>query len=147
MPVKYLGHAVLRVRDLERSLGFYRDVLGFKEVARLGDRMVFLSTGEDHHDLALMEADDDSPGPDPEAIGTVHLAFKVGDSLQELREMKDRIERAGFQIVGISDHRVSKSVYVLDPDGLGVEVYIDEDPAIWKSDPTTIATVRPFALD
>ncbi|MGH7773144.1 MAG: VOC family protein [Candidatus Binatia bacterium] len=147
MPVMSLGHAVLKVRKLERSLEFYRDVLGFKEVARLGEKMVFLSAGKDHHDLALMEAGPGAPAPEADAIGLAHLAFKVGDSLAELQQMKQKFEQAGYSIVGISDHKVSKSVYLLDPDGLGVEVYIDENPSIWKEDPTSVATVRPFHLD
>ena len=65
MAVNALGHAVLRVRDLERSLAFYRDTLGLKEVARYGGRMVFLSCGENHHDLALQQIGKAAPDPNP----------------------------------------------------------------------------------
>ena len=146
MGAKALGHAVLRVRDLERSLAFYRDTLGLKEVARYGGRMVFLSCGENHHDLALQEIGKGAPAPNPAAVGLYHLAFKVGDNLRDLIEMKAKLEGAGVQIVGTSDHTVSKSLYMLDPDGIEIELYIDEDPAIWKANPQAVATVKPFAI-
>ena len=137
---------MLRVRDLERSLGFYRDTLGLKEVARYGPRMVFLSCGANHHDLALQEIGKGAPSPNPGAVGLYHLAFKVGDDVRDLVEMKARLEGAGVQILGASDHTVSKSLYVMDPDGIEIELYIDEDPAIWRANPQAVATVKPFAL-
>jgi catechol 2,3-dioxygenase len=146
MGAKALGHAVLRVRDLERSLAFYRDTLGLKEVARYGPRMVFLSCGENHHDLALQQIGKSAPDPNPAAVGLYHLAFKVGDNLQDLIEMKARLEKAGVQILGASDHTVSKALYVMDPDGIEIELYTDEDPAIWKADPQAVATVKPLAI-
>lgn len=146
MGVKALGHAVLRVRDLERSLAFYRDALGLKEVAHYGARMVFLSCGENHHDLALQQIGKGAPDPNPAAVGLYHLAFKVGDNLRDLIEMKAKLEGAGVQIVGASDHTVSKSLYVLDPDGIEIELYIDEDPAIWKANPQAVATVKPLSI-
>jgi catechol-2,3-dioxygenase len=146
MGVKALGHAVLRVRDLERSLAFYRDTLGLKEVARYGARMVFLSCGENHHDLALQEIGKGAPALNPAAVGLYHLAFKVGDNLQDLVEMKRRLEAAGVQILGASDHNVSKALYVLDPDGIEIELYTDEDPAIWKTNPRAVATIKPLAI-
>lgn len=146
MGARALGHAVLRVRDLERSLAFYRDTLGLKEVGRYGGRMVFLSCGENHHDLALQEIGKRAPDPNPAAVGLYHLAFKVGDDLRDLVEMKRRLEGAGVQILGASDHTVSKSLYVMDPDGIEIELYIDEDPAIWRTNPQAVATVKPFAI-
>ena len=146
MGVKALGHAVLRVRDLDRSLAFYRDILGLKEVARYGARMVFLSCGENHHDLALQEIGQGAPAQNPAAVGLYHLAFKVGDRLQDLVEMKQRLEQAGVGILGASDHTVSKALYVLDPDGIEIELYTDEDPAIWKSNPQAVATIKPLAI-
>ncbi len=146
MVVIALGHAVLRVRDLERSLEFYRDTLGLKEVGRYGNRMVFLSCGENHHDLGLQQIGKGAPDPDPAAVGLYHLAFKVGDDLRDLVEMKKRLETAGVRILGASDHTVSKSLYVMDPDGIEIELYTDEDPAIWKANPQAVATVKPLAI-
>jgi catechol 2,3-dioxygenase len=146
MGAKALGHAVLRVRDLQRSLAFYRDILGLKEVARDGPRMVFLSCGENHHDLALQQIGKSAPDANPVAVGLYHLAFKIGDDLQDLIEMKAKLEKAGVQIIGTSDHKVSKAIYVLDADGIEIELYIDEDPAIWRANPQAVATVKPLAI-
>jgi catechol 2,3-dioxygenase len=137
---------VLRVRDLERSLAFYRDILGLREVARYGGRMVFLSFGENHHDLALQQIGKGAPDPNPAAVGLYHLAFKVRDNLRDLIEMKAGLEKAGVQILGTSDHKVSKAIYVLDPDGIEIELYTDEDPAIWKTNPQAVATIKPLAI-
>jgi catechol 2,3-dioxygenase len=146
MAAKALGHAVLRARDLERSLASYRDTLGLKEVARYGGRMVFLSRGENHRDLALQQIGKGTPDPNPAAVGLYHLAFKVGDSLRDLIEMKARLEAAGVQMLGASDHKVSRALYVMDPDGIETELYTDEDPAIWKANPQAVATIRPRAI-
>ncbi len=146
MGAKTLGHAVLRVRDVERSLAFYRDILGLREVARYGGRMVFLSCGENHHDLALQQIGKSAPDPNPAAVGLYHLAFKVGDNLRDLLDMKAILEKAGVQILGASDHKVSKALYVMDPDGIEIELYTDENPAIWKTDPQAVATVKPLAI-
>lgn len=144
--VKTLGHIVLRVRDLERSLRFYRDALGLQEVARHEDRMAFLSAGEKHHDVALMQVGAEAPAPPPDGIGLYHLAFKVGDSLEELRAARDRMEVAGYPIQRAKDHTVSQSVYLEDPDGLVVELYVDADPRIWREKPAAVASGRPLFL-
>jgi catechol 2,3-dioxygenase len=147
LQVKSLGHVVLRVRDLERSLGFYRDFLGMREAARYRGVMVFLTFGTgNHHDLGLMQVGLRAADPPPAAVGLYHVAFKVGDHLDELRAWRERIAAAGVPFVGQSDHRVSQSLYVLDPDGIEVELYVDADPAVWRDDPAAVATIRPLAL-
>lgn len=145
--IQRVGHVVLKVRSLERSVGFYRDVLGLREVARLGDRMVFFTaTGDNHHDLALLEVGEAAPGPARDGVGLYHVAFKIGDSLEALRAARDQLERAGVPILGISDHRVSQSLYLRDPDGNGLELYVDADPSLWRREPAAVATVAPLEL-
>jgi catechol 2,3-dioxygenase len=75
------------------------------------------------------------------------VAFKVGDSLQELRDFKAHLERHGVAILGMSDHRVSQSLYVRDPDGIEIELYVDANPAIWRDNPTAVAAVERLELD
>lgn len=141
-----LGHAVLKVRDLETSAAFYRDALGLKEVARYGPHMAFFSCGESHHDLALIEIGTQAAPPDdrqvgPPQTGLGHLAFKVGDSLDELRAFRDHLAAHGAAIVGQADHRVSQALYCHDPDGILIELYVDADPALWRDDPAAVAHV------
>jgi len=146
MKVQGVGHVVLKVRDVERSAQFYGGVLGLKEVGRLGDRMVFFSAGVNHHDVAVLSVGPDAPAPPQTAVGLYHVAFKIGNALEELREAKALLEASGVPIRGLSDHRVSQSIYAEDPDGNMVELYVDADPAIWAEDPASVATARPLSL-
>lgn len=146
MQLKSLGHVVLKVRSLERSIPFYRDVLGMKEVARYRDKMAFFSLGSNHHDLGLLEVGEHAETPPTAGIGLYHVAFKVGDSLDELRECKAHLERHGVPILGMSDHGVSQSLYLADPDGIEIELYVDADPALWRDNPAAVMTVKPLRL-
>lgn len=141
-----LGHAVLKVRSLAASVPFYRDVLGLKEVARYRGAMVFFSFGENHHDLALMEVGNEAPDSPEQGVGLYHLAFKIGDSLGELRTFRDHLLEKGIPLAGQSDHRVSQSLYLHDPDGMLVECYVDADPALWKNNPAAVAHVGPLKI-
>ena len=143
--VQGVGHVVLKVRDAEASRRFYGDVLGLREVGRW-NRMTFFSAGANHHDLAVLEVGPDAPVPPSSAVGLYHVALKIGDSLDVLREAKRHLEARGVRIFGISDHRVSQSLYLRDPDGNGVELFVDADPAIWRDDPAAVATVGPLEL-
>ena len=117
---------VLKVRSLERSIPFYRDVLGLKLVARHRGVMAFFSAGSNHHDVALLEVGD-QPAPSPDGVGLYHVAFKVGDSLEALRAFKTHLESHGVRIDGMSDHRVSQSLYLADPDGIEIEILVDAE--------------------
>jgi catechol 2,3-dioxygenase len=147
--VRKVGHVVLRVRDLERAVAFYRDALGLREVARgqFGAKMVFFSaTGDNHHDLAVAEVGADAPGTAPNAVGLAHVALKIGDTLDELRAARAHLESQGITKLRTVDHRVSQSIYLTDPDGNGIELYVDADPAIWQGDPTSVAHAQPLSL-
>ncbi len=148
MIAQYLGHVVFYVRDLDQSLAFYRDLLGFREVGRtFGGAAAALTSGRTHHELLLIEVGQ-APGPlSGRRLGLYHIGIKIGDSLDALRAAKAELERAGVAIQGMSDHKVSQSLYLVDPDGNEVEVYVDADPAIWKDDPQTVlAPVKPLNL-
>ncbi len=135
MKAHYLGHVVFYVRDLERSLSFYRDLLGFQEVGRIfNGAAAALTSGRTHHELLLIQVGD-APGPPAgRRLGLYHIGIKVGDSLDELRAAKKELERAGRAIDGMSDHTVSQSLYLRDPDGNEVELYVDADASIWTQD-------------
>jgi catechol 2,3-dioxygenase len=145
MPVRSLGHAVLNVRSLDRAEEFYHGVLGLPIATRSDEfKMTFFTLGN-HHDLAVRAVGEDAPAPDPKGIGLYHLAFCVGDSLDELRAMKERLEERGVKIDRVIDHNVTGSLYLRDPDGNGIELYVDTSD-VWKKDPSTIAAGRPLAL-
>lgn len=146
MKVHGVGHVVLKVRDLERAAGFYAGVLGLTEVGRFPGRMVFFSAGVNHHDIAVLAVGPEAPAAMPEAVGLAHVALKIGDSLEALREAKAALEAHGVPIRGIRDHRVSQSIYAEDPDGNTVELYVDADPRIWAEDPSSVATIMPLSL-
>ena len=136
---QYLGHVVFYVEDLDRSLAFYRDLLGFQEIGRVFEgKAAALTSGRTHHELLLIEV-----GPAPRTqrgphLGLYHIGIKIGDSLDTLRLAKAELERAGVPIGGMSDHTVSQSLYLQDPDGNEVELYVDADPAIWARDPAAV---------
>lgn len=146
MRVQKLGHAVLKVRSLAVSVPFYRDVLGLTEVARYGTQMAFFSCGDNHHDLALLEVGAQAAPPMDNQVGLYHLAFKVGDSLDELRAFRDHLAAHGVALVGQADHRVSQALYCHDPDGILIEVYTDADPALWRDNPGAVAHVGTLKL-
>jgi len=146
MQIKALGHVVLKVRNLDRSAAFYRDILGMKEVMRYRGAMAFFSFGSNHHDLGLLQLGEQAALPAPNSLGLYHVAFKVGDSLDELRECKAHLEQHGVQLVGMSDHGVSQSLYLTDPDGNEIELYVDADPALWKDKVDAVMTVKPLRL-
>ena len=146
MRVQKLGHAVLKVRSLAVSVPFYRGVLGLTEVARYGTQMAFFSCGDNHHDLALLEVGAQAAPPMDNQVGLYHLAFKVGDSLDDLRAFRDHLAAHGVALVGQADHRVSQALYCHDPDGILIEVYVDADPALWRDNPAAVAHVGTLRL-
>lgn len=122
MKVRKLNHAVLRVRDLDRSLAFYNDVLGLETIARAGNAMAFMRApgSENHHDLGLARVGPNAPAPNERGVGLYHLAWEV-DEIESLREARDALERYGT-FSGASDHGATKSIYGYDPDGNEFEV-------------------------
>jgi catechol 2,3-dioxygenase len=151
--VKDLGHIVLYVRSLKRSVAFYRDVLGFRPILPDGDEglpaMAFSSaSGRTHHELLLIEVGEDAQSqPAGRRVGLYHFGLKVGDTDEELREALARLSEANVPVVGASDHTVTHSLYILDPDGNEVELYIDVPGVDWAADPGLVASpVKPLRL-
>ena len=140
MEVKELGHIVLYVRDLERSRHFYRDVLGWNEVTELGGFGAMFSSGRTHHELLLIEVGPDAtPIPAGRRVGMYHFGLKVGTTDDELRAAYETLQREGVPVLGSADHHVTHSLYIADPDGNEIELYIDVQPERWREDPTVIA--------
>jgi catechol 2,3-dioxygenase len=150
MEVKELGHLVLYVRDLERSAAFYRDVLGWQQVVGEAPGMpaAAFSSGRTHHELLLIEVGADAQAqPSGRHVGLYHFGLKVGDTDEELRDALAKLKAAGVKLVGASDHTVTHSLYILDPDGNEIELYIDVAGVDWRNDPQAIVSpIRPLAL-
>jgi catechol 2,3-dioxygenase len=143
-----LGHIVLYVRNLKQSLDFYRNIVGLHEVGTVfNGRAAVLSGGRSHHELLLIEQGD-APGPlAGRRLGLYHVGWKMGDSLAELRAVKARLEAADVEIEGMSDHTVSQSLYLSDPDGNEVELFVDDPAFDWRNDSSWLeAPVRPLDL-
>ncbi|MCS6244822.1 MAG: VOC family protein [Opitutus sp.] len=130
-----IGHVHLKVADLQRSLGFYRDVLGFTVTQRYGDQAVFLSAGGYHHHIGLntWESAGGSP-PAPGTTGLYHLAL-LYPSRAELADALQRVLRAGLRLDEAANHGVGEALYLRDPDGNGVELYRDRPEDQWPRTP------------
>ncbi len=141
IPTSKLGHIVLRVRDLARSTRFYTEVLGLRQTGEIPGVMAFFSTQGNHdsHDLALMQLGPNAPDADPQRVGLYHFAYQV-ESEEALAEAYQTLREAGVPIVGTGDHGVSKGIYILDPDGIEIEITYELPPEQWPQGPNPFAT-------
>jgi len=144
-----IGHVHLKVADLERALGFYRDVLGFELTQRYGTQAAFLSAGGYHHHIGLntWESAGGKPPP-PGATGLFHVAI-LYPTRAELADAMRRVLNAGIPLDGASDHGVSEAIYLRDPDNNGVELYWDRPKDQWPraADGGILMDTRPLDLD
>ncbi len=145
-----IGHVHLKVADLDRSLAFYRDVLGFEVTQRHGDEAAFLSAGGYHHHLGLntWESRGGSPPP-PGTTGLYHVAIRYPDR-RTLADAFQRLVEARWPITGATDHGVSEAIYLRDPDENGIELYRDRPREEWPrpSDGAGVAMHNaPFDLE
>ncbi|MCC2590267.1 VOC family protein [Chryseobacterium sp. MFBS3-17] len=128
-----IGHVHLKVSDLERSIAFYRDLLGFEITTMYGDQAAFLSAGGYHHHIGLNTWHSKGSGPAPRSgVGLYHTAI-VYPERRNLAEIFDRLRKAGYPLTGASDHGVSEALYLNDPDGNGVELYWDRPQKLLPS--------------
>src|ERR1700679_3906519 len=144
MQIKELGHVVLYVKDVERSATFYRDILGFRMIAS-EPRVALFSSGRTHNELLLIETGQD-PQPKKSYNGLYHIGLKIGDTIEELSAALEELKKAGVTIIGATDHHVTKSLYILDPDGNELALYVDQADD-WKTNPMSIlARPQPLQL-
>jgi catechol 2,3-dioxygenase len=139
MKIKALGHVVLQVTDRQRAEHFYGDFIGFPLCGRFdenGMKMAFFTLGN-HHDFAVMEVTGEGGAASDTAAGLDHVAFNIGTTIEELREAKQKLDEAGISIRPV-DHEVTKLLYFQDPDGNGVELYVDASE-VWRQDPQRVA--------
>ncbi|MEM1289233.1 MAG: VOC family protein [Pseudomonadota bacterium] len=131
VPGASIGHGHLMVADLDRAIGFYRDVIGMRLVVLYGDQAAFMSFDDYHHHLGLNTWHSKNGTPPPEGhTGLFHVAFLFPDR-RALGQVIDRVQKAGHPLTGAADHGVSEAVYLNDPDGNGLELYRDRPKAQW----------------
>jgi catechol 2,3-dioxygenase len=147
VPGARIGHVHLKVADLERSLAFYCDVLGFEVTQRSGAEVAFLAAGGYHHHIGLntWESAGGTPPP-PGRTGLYHLAI-LYPSRVALADALQRLIAAGISLDGASDHGVSEALYLRDPDDNGVELYRDRPPEQWPRTPDGNLAMFTRALD
>ena len=126
-----IGHVHLKVADIERALGFLRDVLGFELQQRMGDQAAFISAGNYHHHIGLNTWESKGGAPPPRrSTGLYHVAIRYPDR-RSLADALHRVLEAGIPLEGASDHGVSEAIYLRDPDDNGVELYRDRPQEEW----------------
>jgi catechol 2,3-dioxygenase len=129
-PDTRIGHVHLKVSDLDRSVKFYTEVLGFEITGRLGNAAAFLSAGGYHHHIGLNTWESAGGPPPPRgSTGLYHFAILMPNRKELARAVKRLVER-GWPI-GASDHAVSEAIYIKDPDGNGIELYADRPREEW----------------
>ncbi len=139
MEIKELGHVVLYVSNLTRMADFYEKTLGFHQIKREWPIALF-SSGRTHHELLLIEVGGQPKGPEHAHMmrpGLYHIGFKIGDGPDAAKAVYAELKKNRITIVGATDHVVTHSIYILDPDGNELELYADVSDA-WKKDPQAV---------
>ena len=148
MRIQELGHVVLYVTDLTRMADFYEHTLGFHQISREWPVALF-SGGRTHHELLLIEV-----GGNPRAVerthelrpGLYHIGFKIGDGHEAAKSVYTELKEKGVKIIGATDHNVTHSIYILDPDGNELELYADVSDEWKKNSKAVLAAPKPLQL-
>ena len=146
-PQTRIGHVHLKVSDVERSLQFYRDILGFEVTQRYGPSAAFISAGGYHHHIGLNTWHSKGAGPAPvNAVGLYHTAI-LYPTKKDLADIVRQLESVKYPLTGASDHGVSLAIYLNDPDGNGVELYWDRPKEEWPIDAAGNLEMKTDAID
>ncbi|HET9487380.1 MAG TPA: VOC family protein [Chryseosolibacter sp.] len=148
-PETRIGHVHLKVADLDRSLAFYRDLLGFELITLYGNQAAFISAGGYHHHIGLNTwHSKNAPPAARDGVGLYHTAI-LYPTRKDLAAVFDRLRKAGYPLTGASDHGVSEALYLDDPDGNGVELYCDRPREKWprNADGSLNMYTRPLDMD
>lgn len=157
MEVKELGHVVLYVRDVGVSARFYREVLGWRQILPAPGAMGEMGrqpiaafnapSGRTHHELLLIEVGQDAAAqPEGRRVGLYHFGVRIGTSDDDLRAALAELTASGTPVLGASDHHATHSLYIADPDGNEIELYVDIPGVDWESPGALGETVRPLNL-
>lgn len=144
-----LGHVVFYVRDLQTSVKFYTDIVSLELKGSIfNNRAALLSGGSTHHELLLIQVGSADGPLQGKRIGLYHVGWKVGDSLAVLKTLYERLLVMDYPVDGLSDHTISQSIYLRDPDGNEVELYVDSADYDWRNnDDWMEAPVKPLIFE
>ena len=145
MPIKRVGHVVIKMRDLEAAKRFYRDILGMKITDEREGFGVFFRFQDYHHDIAVFQVAEDAEAPQKNQVGLAHIAL-VADSFDTVKAMYRRLKEHNVPIVRTVDHGITRSVYFKDPEGNELEIYC-EVPEVHWSKVDTIIKADPIDLE
>jgi catechol-2,3-dioxygenase len=145
MPLKKLGHVVLKVRDLARAEAFYTSVVGLRVTGRLPGRMVFFGVpgNEASHDLGVWQVGPDALPPDPKQVGLFHVAWQV-ERPEDLETLYRDLLARGVRVHGTTDHGTNLSVYFEDPDGNMLEFTYEQPRDAWPTEGNPFAGREPL---
>lgn len=132
MKIHELGHVVLFVTSIEKSSHFYRDILGFAEIIR-EPGIAMYSAGRTHHEMLLIEIGGEAKTKQKAEPGLYHIGFKIGDGPESVQKAYRELREQGVHIIGTTDHGVTHSIYITDPDGNELELYADVSDS-WRTD-------------
>lgn len=146
MQIHELGHVVLYVTNIKTMANFYRDTLGFHEIDR-SEGMALFSGGRTHHELLLIQVGGERTPKNNFKPGLYHIGFKIGDGHDAIQEAYTALKKQGVTILGATDHMVTHSLYIEDPDGNELELYADMSDE-WKTNPKAVMShSRPLMLE
>jgi catechol 2,3-dioxygenase len=142
-----VGHVHLKVANIQRSLKFYHDLLGFDLTTMYGDQVAFISAGGYHHHIGLNTwQSKDAPPASPHGVGRYHTAI-LYSTRKDLAVIYDRLLKTHYSLTGASDHGVSEAIHLNDPDNNGVELYWDKPKELWTYKPDGSIEMFTHALD
>lgn len=142
-----IGHVHLKIADIQRSLDFYIELLGFELKAMMGTDAAFIAAGDYHHHIGLNTwRSKGMPRADANGVGLFHVAI-VYPTRKDLASICKRLSDHDYPISGAADHGVSESLYLEDPDGNGIELYCDRPSNEWKYEPDGKVTMYTAHLD
>lgn len=146
-PLTRIGHIHLKVADLQRSIGFYKDILGFEVTMLYGSQAAFLSAGGYHHHIGLNTWHSKGQAPAPvKSAGLYHAAI-LYPTRKDLANIFKRLAEMNYPIEGASDHGVSEAIYLSDPETNGLELYWDRPKEEWPLDSNGRLTMFTNAID
>ena len=145
MPIKRVGHVVIKMRDLEAAKQFYCGVLGM-EVSSESEIAIFFRFNDYHHDVGVFKTTEDAEAPKENQVGLLHFALVV-DSRESLIEIYHDLQKKGVTIEAQFDHGMTNSIYVYDPEGNAIEIYCEVPEYDWRTNDDFVGYLKEMDLE